>query len=117
VHKPVLLLAAMLLGVGVPCSAQDVNGLSQRPALRFELGPRTQLLLQPPQRVATSASALALDPPRASESGVGIELKLRPAGSSSRELKQLLRLQLSQRSALQFRPRSGGLAITYREQF
>jgi hypothetical protein len=110
-------LAAMLaVAVGMPCSAQDVNALAQRPSLRFDLGSRTQLLVQPPQRLAGGAYGLALEPSRVSETGVGLELKLRPA-SNSRDLKQLLRLQLSQRSALQFRPRSGGLAITYREQF
>lgn len=104
-----LLLAGSLLGaLGLPCAAQDVHGVAQRSALRFELGPRTQLLVQPPQRLA--------EQPRASESGLGVELKLRPA-RTSRDLQQLLRLQLSQRSALQFRPRSGGLTISYREQF
>jgi hypothetical protein len=107
-----LLLAGSLLGaLGLPCLAQDVHGVTQRSALRFELGPRTQLLLQPPQRLAGLP-----EQSRASESGLGVELKLRPA-SSSRDLQQLLRLQLSQRSALQFRPRSGGLVISYREQF
>ena len=116
-RTPVLVAVALSIGACLPCSAQDVNALSQRSALRFELGSRTQLLVQPPQRLANSSAALALEEPRVSEAGVGVELKLRPASRSPRELKQLLRLQLSQRSALQFRPRSGGLAITYREEF
>jgi hypothetical protein len=115
--RPALLAALLGLAVGMPCSAQDVYALSQRPSLRFDLGSRTQLLVQPPQRLPGGAYGLALEPSRVSETAVGLELKLRPAGNASRDLKQLLRLQLSQRSALQFRPRSGGLAITYREQF
>jgi hypothetical protein len=117
VIRAVLLLAALLSGAALPCGAQDVHGLAQRSSLHIELGPRARLLLQPPQRFAAETSPLALDQARASESGVGVEFKLRPASRSPRDLKQMLRVQLSQRSALQFRPRSGGLAITYREQF
>jgi hypothetical protein len=109
-----LLGAACLCGIALPSVAQEVAQLSQRPSLAFELGPRTRLLLQPPQRNALTPAEAGSPLQRASESGVGLELKLRPA---RRTPQQLLRLQLSQRSALQFRPRSGGLAISYREQF
>jgi hypothetical protein len=108
------LLLSLSCSLTLPCAAQDVASLAQHSTLQFELNPRARLLVQPPQRAALAP--VALQPSRATESGVGLEFKLRPA-SSSRDLQQLLRLQLSQRSALQFRPRGGGLAVTYREQF
>lgn len=111
--------ALLLCGAALPCGAQEVGALADRPSLRFDVGSRTRLLVQPPQRLgsASPAAALALEQQaRVNESGVGLEFKLRPA-RGSRDLKQLLRLQLTQRSALQFRPRSGGLALTYREEF
>jgi hypothetical protein len=51
-------------------------------------------------------------PPRAS---LGLGFKTAP--SSAAGVKGLLRVQLSGDSALHFRPRGGGLTVTYKSQF
>ncbi len=57
-------------------------------------------------------SAAGLPPPRAS---LGLGFKTAPSGAAG--MKGLLRVQLSSDSALHFRPRGGGLTVTYKAQF
>lgn len=48
------------------------------------------------------------------QSSLGLEFRRK---SSSQSAKDLLRVQLTSDSALNFRPRSGGMVVTYRSQF
>ncbi len=97
-------------GVGLPRSAMTAAEL---PALRVDVSERARLVVQPPQRMAF-AGAVGPESSPATEAGVGVEFKL---ATADRVPRHLLRVQLSSRSALQLRPRSRGLAVTYREQF
>jgi hypothetical protein len=83
-----------------------------RPVLRLNLSARTRLVFQPAeQRPWGPYPGLAPEP---QQPALGLEFKSSKPGSG---LRHALRVQLSSKESLQFRPRGGGLAVTYRAQF
>lgn len=84
-----------------------------RPVLTLPLSGNTTLIFQPPeQRPWGDFPGTRPDAP---EKAFGLEFK---AGRDTGGLpKHVLRVQLSSKESLQFRPRGGGLAIAYRAQF
>jgi hypothetical protein len=122
------LLCAALAAGSAPVQAQlQSHALSQtqaqalpmflsnnfdRPVLTLALSERTTLVFQPPERRPWGDyPGLAPEPPR---QALGLEFKAaRPSGLPP----HVLRVQLSSKETLQFRPRGGGLAVTYRAQF
>ncbi|HVK32410.1 MAG TPA: hypothetical protein VM845_07865 [Burkholderiaceae bacterium] len=83
-----------------------------RPVLRLNLSARTRLIYQPAeQRPWGQYPGLAPEP---QQPALGVEFKSSKPGSG---LRQVLRVQLSSQESLQFRPRKGGMAVTYRAQF
>jgi hypothetical protein len=83
-----------------------------RPVLTLHLSERTTLIFQPPERRPWGEHpGLA---PQPAPQALGLEFKAaRPSGLPP----HVLRVQLSSNESLQFRPRGGGLAVTYRAQF
>jgi hypothetical protein len=93
-------------------AAQMGTGEFDRPVLRVDLTPRTRLVVQPAEQRPWHDAAALYGERR--EAGVGLEFKTsRKKGLPP----NLLRVQMTSNSTLQFRPRGGGLAVTYREQF
>jgi hypothetical protein len=83
-----------------------------RPVLQLDLSPRTRLVYQPAERRPWGEQpGLA---PQQPQSSLGLEFKSKKPGSG---LRHALRVQLSSKESLQFRPRGGGLVVTYRAQF
>lgn len=115
--------AGACLVAASPCLAQ--NALAEptptvrslqfgNPTLGLPLSSRARLVYEPrPSRpwAESSPAALAGAP---AEDKLGLEFKTVSATSGA---KNLLRVQLSASSALQFRPRGGGLNVSYRAQF
>lgn len=80
-------------------------------ALRLPLAEHAQMVYQPRpwQQPDTPTASLP-----ASRASLGLEFKaVRPTDGAA----SVLRVQLAGDSVLQFRPRGGGLSITYRSQF
>jgi hypothetical protein len=111
-----LLCAALAAGAAGPAQAQPVPWSApnafDRPVLTLVLSERTTLVFQPPERRPWGEyPGLAPEPvPQA----FGLEFK---AARASGLPPHVLRVQLSSKESLQFRPRGGGLAVTYRAQF
>ena len=80
--------------------------------LRLVLTPRTTMVYEP--RRLASPLAMAADGQVEAPPSVGLEFRSPPSHTGARAV---LRVQLSGNAALQFRPRKGGLAISYRNQF
>jgi hypothetical protein len=116
-------LLVLLFGLSAALAASAQSSLIETPAtvrsLQFEnptlslaLGPRTHVVYEPrpqwwadPHTVATGAPA---------EARLGLEFRTISAATGA---ENLLRVQLSGGGALQFRPRSGGMAVAYRCRF
>lgn len=82
----------------------------QAPMLAMPLGPRTRLIYEPRRLPPPNAFADAQPTPPS----LGLEFKGPDANQGPRGL---LRVQLSGTSAVQFRPRRSGLAVSYRAEF
>lgn len=81
--------------------------------LRVGLTPRTQLIYEP--KPWQPATPLPTDyTVRRPQQSLGLEFK---AARKDQSVKSLLRVQLSGDSVLQFRPRGGGMTVTYKSQF
>lgn len=80
--------------------------------LRLVLTPRTTMVYEP--RRLANPLPLAGDGQREAPPSLGLEFRSPPSQHGPRSI---LRVQLSGDAALQFRPRRGGLAISYRTQF
>jgi len=112
------LLVSLWLGLPQAClSTPDATRLSAPPALpavqlRLALTPRTAMVYEP--RRLASPLPLATDGQAAAPPSLGLEFRSPPSHSGTRAV---LRVQLSGDAALQFRPRKGGLAVSYRSQF
>ena len=109
----VLWMALPQAGVAAP----DATRLSAPPALpaaqlRLVLTSRTAMVYEP-RRLATPL-VLAGDGKSEAPPSLGLEFRSPPSQHGPRTI---LRVQLSGDAALQFRPRRGGLAISYRTQF
>lgn len=87
--------------------------LADTPLLGLQVGPRTRLLYGQETNSARFLPDLARQREEAANT-VGLELRTSKPG---RDLRQLLRVQLSSSSALHFRPRRSGLVVSYRAQF
>lgn len=118
----ITLLCAALAAGSVPVEAQvpaqvqaapaPLSNAFDRPALTLALSERTTLVFQPPERRPWGEyPGLAPEPAR---QAFGLEFK---AARASGLPPHVLRVQLSSKETLQFRPRGGGLAVTYRAQF
>lgn len=95
------------------------GGTTQVFALRAALSPRTQILYETD---ATRREAGDLDPPfepfgAVQGTRLAVEFKLQPAAPLKSLRDGLLRMQVSGSSSLQFKPRSGGLFVSYRATF
>jgi hypothetical protein len=108
-----LLLTTLFLAVAEPVLAAP-NAPSPLPGaqLRMTIGKRTTLVYEP--RTLAPAQPMVVQPTAAAPS-IGLEFKgsANPAAGVS----SLLRVQLTTDAAVHFRPRRGGLAISYRAQF
>lgn len=83
------------------------------PPLQLELTPQTRVTYQP--KPWTPAQVLPQDMGRApAQAALSLEFAGR---SATRDVKSLLRVQLSADSVLNFRPRGGGLTVTYKSSF
>lgn len=104
-------LAAAGDGRAQPAAAQ--RAWQPDPQQRVALTLNTQLVQQPPswQPRAGNPDPQALATAQAS---LGLEFRRNSGSQSARDL---LKIQLTSGSALNFRPRSGGLVVTYRAQF
>lgn len=110
---PALLLALVLLSAAAPSgAAPDAPSPLPGKQLRLALGPRTSVVYEP--RPLPPQQPLAVQPGDAAPS-VGLEFKAPPGHASGP--RGLLRVQLSADAAVQFRPRRGGLAVSYRAVF
>jgi hypothetical protein len=110
-HAQSLKARAMASVVGVqPLDAQGLR--FDNPVIGVPLTPRTRLIYEP-RPVHPWSDNNGLTQPRP-EQRVGFEFKSR---SGARDLRNLLRLQLTSDSSLQFKPRSGGLAVSWRSEF
>jgi hypothetical protein len=91
----------------------DAQGLGfDNPMIGVPLTARTRLIYQPkPVRPWNNNNGLTDSRP---EQLVGLEFRSR---SGARDLRNLLRVQLTSDSSLQFKPRSGGLAVSWRSEF
>lgn len=108
-----LLLCLLLLGGARPCgAAPDAPSPLPGKQLRLALGPRTSVVYEP--RPLPPRQPLAVQPGDAAPS-VGLEFQAPPGHASGP--RSLLRVQLSADAAVQFRPRRGGLAVSYRAEF
>ena len=101
------------VGLALPALAEGL--LMQAPQtlqLRLSLTDNTRLVLErrPWQMQDAGAEAAALRP----QVSLGLEFT---ASDPVQGARSLLRVQLSGGSTLQFRPRSGGLALSYRRPF
>jgi hypothetical protein len=120
-----LLVLLMCVGSGL-AAAQDLAGNPAsvagpalpfgesplRPGqLRLSLTERTHLIVEPASLQPPMDSALGL-PANKWQPKVGLEFK-----SPDRSVRSLLRIQLQGDSALHFRPRGGGLIVTYQSLF
>ena len=82
------------------------------PVIGLPLSERTRLIYEPkPVRPWADNNGLTQ---QRSEQRVGLEIRNR---SGTRELRNLLRVQLTSDSTLQFKPRSGGMAVSWRSEF
>lgn len=97
--------AALLLIAATPVFAAE--------PLKLALSPGARLVYTP--KPWAPATALPEDAGRAPpQAQLGLEFAGR---SASKDVKSLLRVQLSADSVLNFRPRGGGLTVTYRSTF
>lgn len=118
------LAAAVLFGLaGTSAAAQTLaanvaawqgsSNATRQGELRMGLTPNARLVYEPrPWQPATplpSDYAVARQ-----QASLGLEFK---APSKDNNIRSLLRVQLSGDSFVQFRPRSSGLAVTYKSQF
>jgi len=113
--RPALRGGARLLLLVLGCSASGWSSAQAvEPALRLPLSRRAQLVVQTrPWQPVDALTAQTL-PATAQQPSLGLEFKAkRPTDGAL----SLLRVQLSGESVLQFRPRGGGLAVSYRSQF
>lgn len=103
-------LQALVFGLAATAAQAQTDEAASR-ALRLELGDRARLQVAPrpdrqawvPQDVGRPQQTAAL----------GLEFASAPSDGPQR----LLRVQLSGDSMLNFRPRGGGLSVTYRSKF
>lgn len=105
---PTASIAALLLGL-----AACTGALADPGALRLALSDRMGMVYtpRPPAPTAVAPHDLARAQPQAS---LGLEFASRARREGPRSL---LRVQLSGDSTLAFRPRGGGLHVTYRSTF
>lgn len=97
--------ALLLVAASAPAFAAE--------PLRLDLGSQTRLVYEP--KPWSPTHALPQDAGRAPpQAMLGLEFAGR---SATRDVKSLLRVQLSADSMLNFRPRGGGLHVTYRSTF
>jgi hypothetical protein len=83
------------------------------PTLGLPLSRRTRIVYEPrPVRPWADTNAAASGAP--AEARLGLEFRTVSATTGA---KNLLRVQLSAVSALQFRPRGGGMTVAYKTQF
>lgn len=116
--------AAVLLGTLLPVAALAADerhappsaptlAASMRgevPALQLAVAPRARLFYEPKPELPWQAASPLAPPP---EHRLGLEFR----SGESHSPRHLLRLQMSATSALHFRPRGGGLAVSWRSQF
>lgn len=122
-----LMAIAVLTGLHAVCAAQvgraeptfidkpaTVRSLQfGNPTLGLPLTARTSVVYEPrPVRPWADGNPATIGAP--AEAKLGLEFKKVSATTGA---KNLLRVQLSASSALQFRPRGGGLNVSYRAQF
>lgn len=100
----------------MPTSASPWQGPAaeaRQGELKLGLTQRTQLVYEP--RPWQPATPLPTDyTVRRPQPSLGLEFK---SASKDQSVKSLLRVQLSGDSVLQFRPRGGGMTVTYKSQF
>jgi hypothetical protein len=121
--------AALLAVASAPCLAQPAGATPAstfidkpatvrslqlgNPTLGVQLSQGTRFVYEPrPVRPWADGNPAVVGAP--AEAKLGLEFK---TVSASTGAKNLLRVQLSASSALQFRPRGGGMNISYRAQF
>ena len=97
-----------------PALARPQADAVEPPTLRVPVTSNAQLVFQPrPWQTTDALTAASLQVP-IQQTRLGLEFKAtRPTDGA----RSWLRVQLSGDSVLQFRPRGGGLVVTYRSQF
>ncbi len=89
---------------------QLADGAVTGPHLNLNLGAGTRLVYQLPRRDL----APSVDPGSDPKASLGLQFQ---ASRRDGDPRSLLMVQVSGASSLQFRPRSGGIAVTYRSTF
>ena len=96
----------------VPVTTSSITALTTAPTLRLGINETLNVVyVQPRWQGQTPVTELLAPQPRAS---LGLEFRSPAASQGPRSI---LRVQLSGDSVLNFRPRGGGMAATYRSQF
>lgn len=107
------------IGAGADWAATPA-GINLRP-LRPVLGVRTDLSMQTRlvyEVRGAAAPVSGINLPGATENEVRLALEFKPAHNPAQNFSNgLFRVQLSNTSMLQLRPRSGGMVMSYRSQF
>ena len=117
---------AWLLAAALPCTSMAqstplatvaatpsfTTALPMAPTLRLGVNERVNVVYEQPRWQGQTPVAELL-PPQARAS-LGLEFRSPAASQGPRSI---LRVQLSGDSVLNFRPRGGGMAVTYRSQF
>lgn len=108
-------LLAGLAGLGATPAAvaQTAPSTLPGPQLKLALGRSASMVYEP--RRLPAAQPLADPQAGAAAPSLGLEFRSPPAQRDG--LRSVLRVQLSSDAALQFRPRRGGLAVSYRAEF
>lgn len=105
--------ATALMQSAAPTPWQGPASEARQGALRMGLNQRTQIVYEP--RPWQPATPLPTDyAVRRPQPSLGLEFK---TASRNEAARSLLRVQLSGDSVLQFKPRGGGMTVTYKSQF
>jgi hypothetical protein len=98
-------------GMAAGGTASDAGGQT---TLRLDVSPHAHVFYEPkPWRAGDPSPELAGVPQQ--RASLGLAFKSAPSGASG--ARSLLRVQLSGDSMLHFRPRGGGMTVTYKSQF
>jgi hypothetical protein len=93
-----------------PATVRSLQG--SNPALILPLGERARLVYEPRPQTPLQQAGIETGP--SPEHRVGLEFK---GTSAAGDVRNLLRVQLAGDSALHFRPRGGGLNVSWRAKF
>ena len=96
----------------IPTTTASTTSITTAPTLRLGVNERVNVVYEQPRWQGQTPVAELLAPQ--ARASLGLEFRSPAASQGPRSI---LRVQLSGDSVLNFRPRGGGMAVTYRSQF